>query len=228
MIEELFEGVYRIDSEIATLNLTPGVRVYGEKLVRREGREYRLWNPYRSKLAAAIMLGLKQLPLSRSTRVLYLGAAQGTTASHVSDIAREGVVYCVELSPRAMQSLLRVAEARENLIPILANAAKPESYCYLLEKVDLVYQDIAQAEQTEILLKNLRAYLKKNGHFVHLIKARSIDVTAEPEEVFKRELEKLTRAGARVLQALRLEPYEKDHLLVLGRFSGATPHTQDR
>jgi fibrillarin-like pre-rRNA processing protein len=228
MIEELFHGVYRIDSEIATLNLTPGRRVYGERLVRHAGREYRLWNPYRSKLAAAIHLGLRQLPLRWDTKVLYLGAAQGTTASHVSDIAREGVVYCVELSPRAMQSLLSIAEARENLIPILASASKPESYCYLLEKVDLVYQDIAQAEQTEILLRNLRAYLREGGYFVHVIKARSIDVAAEPGEVFERELEKLTGAGARVLQALRLEPYEKDHLFVLGSFSGATPHTQDR
>jgi fibrillarin-like pre-rRNA processing protein len=216
-IQELFDGVYRIGEDIATLNLTPGKRVYGEKLVRWGGKEYRLWNPYRSKLAAAIRLGLEQLPLGKSAKVLYLGAAQGTTASHVSDIAREGVVYCVEFSPRAMQSLLALAEARENIIPILADASKPESYCYLLEKVDVVYQDIAQAEQSEILLKNVRAYLKEDGHFMHVIKARSIDVTAKPEEVFEKEVKKLKEAGLEVIQKLRLEPYEKDHLFVLGR-----------
>lgn len=216
-IQELFDGVYRIGEDIATLNLTPGKRVYGEKLVRWGGKEYRLWNPYRSKLAAAIRLGLEQLPLGKSAKVLYLGAAQGTTASHVSDIAREGVVYCVEFSPRAMQSLLALAEARENIIPILADASKPESYSYLLEKVDVVYQDIAQAEQSEILLKNVRAYLKEGGHFMHVIKARSIDVTAKPEEVFEKEVKKLKEAGLEVIQKLRLEPYEKDHLFVLGR-----------
>jgi fibrillarin-like pre-rRNA processing protein len=216
-IQKLFDGVYRIGEDIATLNLTPGKRVYGEKLVRWEGKEYRLWNPYRSKLAAAIHLGLEQLPLSKSAKVLYLGAAQGTTASHVSDIAREGVVYCVEFSPRAMQSLLTLAEARENIIPILADASKPDSYSYLLEKVDVVYQDIAQAEQSEILLKNLRSYLKEGGHFMHVIKARSIDVTAKPEEVFEKEVKKLKEAGLEVIQKLRLEPYEKDHLFVLGR-----------
>jgi fibrillarin-like pre-rRNA processing protein len=216
-IQELFDGVYRIGEDIATLNLTPGKRVYGEKLVRWGGKEYRLWNPYRSKLAAAIRLGLEQLPLGKSAKVLYLGAAQGTTASHVSDIAREGVVYCVEFSPRAMQSLLALAEARENIIPILADASKPESYSYLLEKVDVVYQDIAQAKQSEILLKNVRAYLKEDGHFMHVIKARSIDVTAKPEEVFEKEVKKLKEAGLEVIQKLRLEPYEKDHLFVLGR-----------
>ncbi len=216
-IQELFTGVYRIGEDIATLNLTPGSRVYGEKLVSYAGAEYRIWNPYRSKLAAAIRLGLGQLPLSKSAKVLYLGAAQGTTASHVSDIAREGVVYCVEFSPRAMQALLTLAEARKNIIPILADASKPESYCYLLEKVDVVYQDIAQMEQTEILLKNVGAYLKEGGYFMHVIKARSIDVTAEPEAVFEKEIKKLKKAGLEVIQKLRLEPYEKDHLFVLGR-----------
>ncbi|WP_457554762.1 fibrillarin-like rRNA/tRNA 2'-O-methyltransferase [Candidatus Pyrohabitans sp.] len=228
MIRELFEGVYRLNGELATLNLTPGRRVYGEKLVTHGGREYRLWNPHRSKLAAAILLGLEHLPLGRRTKVLYLGAAQGTTASHISDIAREGIVYCVEVSPRAMQSLLPLAEARENMVPILASAAEPESYCYLLEKVDLVYQDIARPEQTEILLENLRLFLREDGHFIHIIKARSIDVTVRPNEIFRREMDKLTGAGAQLLQTLRLEPYEKDHLFVLGRFSAATPHKQDR
>ncbi len=227
-IQEVFEGIYRIDGEIATLNLTPGRRVYGEKLVRLEGREYRIWNPRRSKLAAAIHLGLRELPLRSTSKVLYLGAAQGTTASHVSDITRRGVVYCVELSPRAMQSLLALAETRENMIPLLADATRPVDYCSLLEKVDVVYQDIAQANQTEILLKNIRAYLKDGGYFILAIKARSIDMTAKPPEVFRREIKKLEEAGLKVIQKLRLEPYEKDHLLVTGRFSVDVPRTQGR
>ena len=215
--EQIAEGVFMLGKDLATLNLTPGKRVYGEKLVKHEGKEYRVWNPYRSKLAAALLLGLRDLPLTTRSRVLYLGAAQGTTASHVSDIVKEGTVYCVEVSPRAMQSLLALAEERENMVPILADASKPESYCYLLEKVDVIYQDIAQPEQTEIILKNIKAYLKPGGYFIHIIKARSIDVTSKPGEVFKEEVEKLNSAGLEVIQKLRLEPYEKDHLFVLGR-----------
>src|SRR5919199_4845942 len=72
--------------QLATLNLVEGNSVYGEKLVRQKGIEYRVWDPYRSKLAGAIKKGLNNLPIKKSMRVLYLGASTGTTVSHVSDI----------------------------------------------------------------------------------------------------------------------------------------------
>ena len=75
--------------KLGTKNLVPGNAVYGERLVRFSGYEYRLWDPYRSKLAAAILKGLEIVPICPNYRVLYLGAASGTTASHVSDIVGE-------------------------------------------------------------------------------------------------------------------------------------------
>lgn len=48
--------------------------------------EYRAWNPFRSKLAAAILGGIDQIHIKPGAKVLYLGAASGTTVSHVSDI----------------------------------------------------------------------------------------------------------------------------------------------
>ncbi len=80
-----FPGVYLfVDEEgnkkIATKNLVPGQRVYGERLVKFEGEEYRVWNPRRSKLAAAILNGLENFPIRPGSRVLYLGVASGTTA----------------------------------------------------------------------------------------------------------------------------------------------------
>ncbi len=48
--------------------------------------EYRVWNPFRSKLAAAILGGVDQIYMPPGSKVLYLGAASGTTVSHVSDI----------------------------------------------------------------------------------------------------------------------------------------------
>ncbi len=218
-LRELMPGIYRAGRELATVNLTPGRRVYGERLVRHAGREFRLWNPRRSKLAAAILLGLRELPLAQSSKVLYIGAAQGTTASHVSDVARDGVVYCVEVSPRAAYSLIRLAEHRRNLIPVLADAASPRDYACLLERVDLVYQDVAQPEMGEILLKNVSLFLRKGGHIIYLIKARSISAE-KPEKIFAAEVESLREAGVEVLRRMRLEPYERDHMLVLGRWRG--------
>ena len=135
---------------LATRSNDP-VPVYGERIP--DG--YRLWDPFRSKLAALLLKSKgRGLRLNRDSKVLYLGAATGTTVSHVSDIVADGLVYAVEFSPRSMRDLIRLCERRENIIPILADAAKPEEYAALVEPVDLVYQDIAQRNQAEIASLN--------------------------------------------------------------------------
>lgn len=219
---ERFPGVYWVELEdktrkLATINLVPGVQVYGERLLEIEGVEYRVWDPYRSKLAAVILRGIKELPISAGTRVLYLGAASGTTASHVSDlVGPDGVVYCVEISSRPMRDLLFMCDRRTNVIPILADAAQPESYRTLIGEVDVIYQDVAQPEQTEILLANVRLFLPEDGHAVLALKARSIDVTKEPREIFREEMEKLEEK-LEIIDAKLLDPYEKDHAMLLLR-----------
>ena len=201
--------------KLATANLAPGTQVYGEKLIRLEGTEYRLWDPYRSKLAAAILRGIKSMPIAEGMRVLYLGAASGTTVSHVSDIiGQSGLAYCVEISSRPLRDLLFVCCRRPNMVPILADASKPDGYRSLVERVDVIYQDIAQPEQTEILISNTRAFLREGGHSIFAIKARSIDVTKEPREIFREEMEKLERE-LEILDAKILDPYEKDHAMIL-------------
>ncbi|MEM1883448.1 MAG: fibrillarin-like rRNA/tRNA 2'-O-methyltransferase, partial [Candidatus Bathyarchaeia archaeon] len=149
-----FDGVYQVTLEdgskrIASKNLAPGRDVYGERLIRYKDVEYRLWDPYRSKIAAAILKGLKAMPIKPGHKVLYLGAASGTTASHVSDIVgEEGHVYCIEFAPRPLKELINnVCRYRPNMSPILADARFPEKYAYLIEKVDVIYCDIAQPEQ---------------------------------------------------------------------------------
>jgi fibrillarin-like pre-rRNA processing protein len=201
----------------ATLNLTPGKTVYGEDLVKIEGREYRIWDPFRSKLAAALVKGLKELPLKQGSRVLYLGAASGTTASHVSDlVGPEGLVYCVEFSARPLRDLLISCSERKNMIPILADARHPETYRFLVGEVDVIYEDVAQPDQSDILLKNAEVYLKKGGYAMLALKARAVDVTAKPEEIYRREREKLERK-MEILDFRTLEPFEKDHAFFLLR-----------
>lgn len=151
--------------------------------------------------------------------MLYLGAASGTTVSHLSDIIAEGGrAYCVEISSRPFRDFLLLCKRRPNLVPILADASQPEVYRPLVEKVDLVYQDIAQPEQADILLKNVGMFLKQAGHALIALKARSIDVTKDPREVFQEEMEKLEQK-LEVLDAKILDPYEKDHAMVLLRAS---------
>lgn len=215
-IVKLFEGVFSIDGRLATENLAPSVRVYGEKLHRIEGKEYREWDPYRSKLAGAIRKGLKEVPIKPGMDVLYLGASTGTTPSHVSDIVgKEGNAFCVEISPQSMKSLLQLSEKRDNLIPILADAGKPDTYADV-GKADVIYQDVAQPDQDDILIANAQKFLKKGGTALFCVKSQSIDVLKKPEEVFEQVKRKLA-PYFEILQEIRLEPYDKDHLFLVLR-----------
>ncbi|MEM4699786.1 MAG: fibrillarin-like rRNA/tRNA 2'-O-methyltransferase [Candidatus Nezhaarchaeales archaeon] len=221
-----YEAIYWVADELgrrlATLSLAPGVRVYDEELLRKDGKEYRTWNPYRSKLAAGILKDLRPFPIKPGCRVLYLGAASGTTCSHVSDIVGlEGRVFAVEFAPRVMREFVaRVAERRPNVVAILGDARRPESYAHLVEAVDVIYQDVAQPEQGQILVDNAKMFLKPGGWALLAVKARSIDVSKEPSEVYRRELETLKRGGLKVEQVIHLEPYDEDHAMVLSRYEG--------
>ncbi len=217
--KEIFQGVYDIDGAIATKSLAPGIQVYNEKMLKKEGAEYRIWNPYRSKLSAAIKKGLKTFPFRSGSKVLYLGASTGTTVSHVSDIVgKGGEIYAVEIAPQAMKSLLKLSDQRENVIPIHGDARKPKDY-EEVGKVEIIYQDVAQPDQDEILAANAKMFLEKKGVAMIAIKSQSIDVTLEPKKVFEKVLANLERSFS-VLEKIKLEPYDKDHLFVVLEFGG--------
>ena len=217
-LKEKFPRVYLIDDHLATQNLTPTFNVYGEKLVNINGSEFRIWNQRRSKLAAAILNGLKIFPFKKDSKVLYLGASSGTTPSHISDIASQGLVYCVEFSPRMMRNLVDLSDLRINMIPILDDATKPLNYIHLVEKVDIIYSDVAQPRQTELFIDNMRLFLKKNGLGILMLKSRSINVTKNSDIVFHEEETKLKANGFHVMEKIDLEPYEKDHLSFVCEF----------
>ncbi|MFH1294489.1 MAG: fibrillarin-like rRNA/tRNA 2'-O-methyltransferase [Candidatus Aenigmatarchaeota archaeon] len=209
-----FPGVFHDGKRFLTKNLVPGTRSYGEEIVQDHGNEFRVWDPYRSKPAAALTKGLKNFPVQPGMTVLYLGAANGNTVSFFSDIiGPKGVVYAVEISERPMRDLLPVAEKRGNIVPILANARVPKEY-FWIEPADLVYQDVAVRDQAEILARNCDAFLKPNGLAALAIKARSIDVVANPKEVVAAEVKRLSQ-GFKIAESLQLDPYEKDHEFVV-------------
>lgn len=213
-----FPGLYRLNGHLATCNLLSGMRVYGEKLIEEQGREYRLWDPRRSKMAAALLNGLEIFPIVETSKILYLGASAGTTPSHLSDIVHQGIVYCVEFSPRMMRELINLCVLRGNMVCIMDDATRPLKYMHLVENVDVVYSDVAQPRQTELFIDNMRLFLKNKGIGIIMIKSRSIDVTKAPKVVFKEEVSKLKTAGLNVLEKIKLEPYEKDHLALICEF----------
>jgi len=187
---------------------TRGDPVYGEPT---DG-EWRRWDPSRSKLGALLDRGV-ETGLAGDETVLYLGAAAGTTVSHVADFA--GPTYAVEFAPRPMRELLAAAEDRPNLFPLLADARRPDRYAHVVEPVDAVVQDVATRGQARVAVEN-RRFLRDDGRLVAAIKARSEDVTRDPDAVFEDVLGEISEAYE-ILTTKRLDPIHDDHLAVVAR-----------
>lgn len=212
------------DDLLVTLNMVPGKAVYGEKRISVDGadgekKEYRVWNPFRSKLGAAVLAGVSDIYIAPGKKVLYLGAASGTTVSHVSDIVGPtGLVYAVEFSPRSGRDLISMSKIRTNVIPIIEDARQPLRYRMLVGMVDVIFADVAQPDQARIVAINAEHFLKNGGNFVISIKANCIDSTLAPEAVFASERKKLKEYKLKSKEQVTLEPYDRDHAVVLGSF----------
>ncbi|MFA1610275.1 fibrillarin-like rRNA/tRNA 2'-O-methyltransferase [Halobellus rubicundus] len=208
MSDALPDGVRRLSIDGRERLATRGAPVYGEP---QTDEGWRAWDPGRSKLGAMLELGM-DLGLDGGERVLYLGAASGTTVSHVADFA--GPTYAVEFAPRPARDLVGVAEDRDNLFPLLKDAREPETYAHVVESdLDCLIQDVATRGQSTVAVRN-RQFLAPDGRLLAAIKARSEDVLVDPSEVFGDVLDEL-REGYRILETERLDRFHDDHLAVV-------------
>ncbi|KAK8101218.1 Fibrillarin [Apiospora kogelbergensis] len=222
------------EDHLLTRSVAPGLEVYGEKRIQVDDTskdadgapvstkvEYRVWNPFRSKLAAGVIGGIDNIYMKPGSRVLYLGAASGTSVSHVSDlVGPSGNVYAVEFSHRSGRDLVNMAQNRTNVIPIVEDARHPLRYRMLVPMVDCIFADVAQPDQARIVALNAHMFLKVGGGVVISIKANCIDSTAAPEAVFAQEVQKLRAEHIKPQEQLTLEPYERDHCIVIGQYQG--------
>lgn len=206
-------SVYAENNKIYTLSSNPGIRVYGEKIVKISDLEYREWDPRRSKLSAYIKSDGTEFPFKKDSRVLYLGASSGTTASHISDIAVDGKIYCVEFAPRMFRDLTNTCATRPNMLPILGDAVNPEEYQFAVGLVDVAYADVAQKRQVDIIADNMDFFHIDTG--LVAIKARSEDVTSDPEVIYKAAEKRLEERGFEILDAKALEPFENAHEMIV-------------
>jgi len=207
-----WEGVYRDGRDLYTANRTPGTKVYGEALATAEGVEYRSWDPFRSKLAALLLKGAPPDILGRPRTVLYLGAAHGTTASHLSDLWPEATIFAIEKSPTSFAPLLALARHRPGLVPILADAQLPERYQADVGPVDLLYQDVAQRNQAGIFTENARACLVPGGRGILMLKVRSVTQQRPTAAVVREARAALTAARLKVTFETALTPFSREHV----------------
>ncbi|MDD1678460.1 MAG: fibrillarin-like rRNA/tRNA 2'-O-methyltransferase [Methanomicrobiales archaeon] len=190
-----------------------GKSLYGERMCAG----YRVWDPRRSKLAALIVKD-PDLDFTPEMQALYLGGGHGTTVSHLADYLE--VVYAVEIAPRPFQDLLRLSRGQENIIPLMADAGDPAFYAPFVERVDLLYQDVAHPSQAEIALRN-RYFLKPGGTLILMLKTACVDSTMPPEQVFTEAVGKLQH-GYRIVRTHWLDPYFPAHAAIVAMVS-STP-----
>lgn len=208
-------GVYREGRDLYTRNLRPGESVYGERRVEREGLEYRSWDPFRSKLAALLLRSSPPALPAHVGSILYLGAAHGTTASHVSDLWPDASIFVVEKSVTSFVPLLALARRRTNLLPILADAQLPERYRADVGLVDLLYQDVAQRAQAGIFTENALVALSPRGLGVLMLKIRSVTQRRPAGEVVRAARRELEAAGLAVRAEVSLAPFSREHVALL-------------
>merc|ERR1712010_145407 len=169
-----------------------------------------------------IVGGIGNIHMQPGSKELYIGAASGTTVSHVSDIVgKTGIVYAVEFSPRSGRDLINMCKLRDNVVPIIEDARHPQRYRMLVPMVDVVFADVAQPDQARIVALNSHMFLKNGGHFMISIKANCIDSTVDASVVFAKEVTKLQSENFKPAEQLTLEPYERDHAVVVGEYRPA-------
>ena len=224
--------------KLTTKNLIRGNKFYNEKIVFSNDQEYRVWKPYKSKLAAAILNGLEILPIIEKSRILYLGVSQGITASHVSDmIGPEGIVYAVEHSHETAKKLQEeVTSKRKNIKPIIMDAAKPSQYQIIDRKVDVVYVDLDQPNEMEIAMLNCKMYLQVGGYLLLMVKTRLVDqyegkkfiinekyslVNTIEEKNRQKHTEKVDlKVNFEILQQINLADFFKEYSMIVAKYLG--------
>ena len=224
--------------KLTTRNLIRGNKFYNEKIVFSNDQEYRVWTPYRSRLAAAILNGIEILPIIEKSRVLYLGTSEVITLSHISDIiGTEGVVYVVEHSQENAKELIeKLVPKRDNIKPIIMDMAKPSQYEIIDGKVDVVYVDVEQSKEVEIALLNCKIHLRVGGYLLFMVKTRSVDEYQGKKFIINDKMELVNtieeinakkytttnslKVNFEIIQQINLTDFFKEYSLIVAKYLG--------
>ena len=225
---QLAWGVRREGRSLWTRNAVRGVSVRGERRKKDSRIEWRLWDPTRSKVAAALLRTAKdpsQLLPETGATVLYLGASYGSTCSHIHDQVcgagnhHGGQVVAVEISPRAMRELSELAKLRPGLVPVLGDARHPSQVApYVRNQADWIHQDLSIADQAETFVRMADAFLRPGGTGLLSLKAaseRSSD--GGDDSRFAKAAKILRESDLEVIERINLKGLEEQHVVFLVR-----------
>ncbi|CAN1255633.1 rRNA 2'-O-methyltransferase fibrillarin 2 [Linum perenne] len=218
----LFKRKIRVPAARAgmdTDNILRGLRTIICELILKKNKdgietEYRIWNPIRSKLAAAIQCGVENIWVKPGSRVLYMGDICGTTVSHLSDlVGPDGLVYAVGES----DVVVNMSEKRSNVIPIYADYFVSVTYRMFVSMVDVLCAVIDDNQEVCALVMNTLHYLRTGGHFLFSTKASYVFINSENEIAFK-DIAPREQKEYKVHEKIELDQLHKDRVMTVGCF----------
>ena len=207
--------------KLATLNNASVNEVYNEKLIKINGKQYNLWNPYTSKLAAAIVNGMEIFPILEKTKVLYLNSTIEKTLSHISDIIGvNGKIFILsDINENSKNFLENVMNDRTNVFTITRDNGDPAKFSSKTEMVNVVYVDITQHNETEVAIQNCKRYLRDGGFLMLVVPTKKIDFVNKPNGQNIEEIQKL-QSSFEIIQQINLTDFFKEHSMIIAKFLG--------
>ena len=207
--------------KLATLNNASINEVYNEKIIKINGKQYNLWNPYTSKLAAAIVNGMEIFPILKKTKILYLNGAIEKTLSHISDIIGvNGKIFILrDINENSKNFLENVMNDRTNVFTITRDNGDPAKFSSKSEMVNVVYVDITQHNETEVAIQNCKRYLRDGGFLMLVVPTKKIDFVNNPNGQNLEEIQKL-QSSFEIIQQINLTDFFKEHSMIIAKFLG--------
>jgi len=207
--------------KLATLNNAGINEAYNEKLTEINGKQYNVWNPYTSKLAAAIVNGMEIFPILKKTKVLYLNGTIEKTLSHISDIIGvNGKIFILrDINENSKNFLENVMNDRTNVFTITRDNGDPAKFSSKSEMVNVVYVDITQHNETEVAIQNCKRYLRDGGFLMLVVPTKKIDFVNNPNGQNLEEIQKL-QSSFEIIQQINLTDFFKEHSMIIAKFLG--------
>ena len=223
------------EEQLATKNMVKGTKTRKEKIVIVNNEEFLEWNPYKSKLAAAIRNGLQILPIIKNSKVVCINPLEESTILHISNIVGSGgSVFVIDVNKNKKSFLNKLVNTHKNIIPIYDKVDELSFFSSITGKVDALYVDIPESEQIEQIVEKYGSLLKNEG-FLMLIAKKDDDAVLENDLVGWmaeqraglnkiREITAKLKSQFEIIQEINLginyamEPYHKLHAFILAQY----------
>ena len=222
------------EEQLATKNIVKGTKTRKEKIVIVNNEEFLEWNPYKSKLAAAIRSGLQILPIIKNSKVVCINLPEESTILHISNIVgSDGSVFVIDVNKNKKSFLNKLVNTHKNIIPIYDTVDELPSSSSITGKVDALYVDILESEQIEQIVEKYGSLLKNEGFLMLVTKKDDailendiVGWMAEQRAGLNkiREITAKLKSQFEIIQEINLgvnyvmEPYHKLHAFILAQY----------